>query len=135
AEGLLATRQGGRWENTQENLYSLLALAELSRARAAAADAKVTVTVGGKTQFSGTLKGSQGSEIRRIRLPLGTLGTIDSVGKGPFVLETDGTPVFYTARIHVTRALDPAATDAGITVKRDYLDAETGKPIAEAKLG
>jgi len=126
AEGLLATRQGGRWENTQENLYSLLALAELSRARAAAADAKVTIAVGGKEHFSGTLTGS---EVRRLRLPLETLGA------GPFVLETEGSPVFYTARIHATRAMDPSAADAGIRVKREYLDAESGKPITQAKLG
>jgi uncharacterized protein YfaS (alpha-2-macroglobulin family) len=126
AEGLLSTRQAGRWENTQENLYSLLALAELSRLRAATADAKVTVNAGGKEQFSGTLKGS---ELHRIRLPL------DKLGKEPLVLETQGSPVFYTARIHATRAMDPAATEAGIVVKREYLDAESGKPIDQAKLG
>jgi alpha-2-macroglobulin len=126
AEGLLGTRSEGRWENTQENLYSLLALAQLAHMRAAAADAQVKISVGGKPQFAGSLKGA---EVRRIRV------TLDKLTAGPLLLENQGSPVFYTARIHSTRALDPAALDAGIVVKREYLDADSGKPITQAKLG
>jgi alpha-2-macroglobulin len=126
AEGLLSTRQGGRWENTQENLYSLLALAELSRIRAGAANAKVTVSVDGKQRFSDTLTGA---DVRRVRVPL------DQVGAGPLVIQSEGSAIYYTARIHSVRAMDSAGTNAGIAVKREYLDADSGQPITQAKLG
>jgi uncharacterized protein YfaS (alpha-2-macroglobulin family) len=126
AEGLLGTRSQGRWENTQENLYSLLALAQLGRARAAAADGQVTVSLGGKQIFAGAVKGA---EVQRLRVAL------DQMGKGPLLLENQGSPIYYTARIHSTRALDPAAVDAGIVVKREYLDAESGAAVTQAKLG
>ena len=37
-EGLLGARVDGRWPSTQDNVYSVLALAELAKARAAAGD-------------------------------------------------------------------------------------------------
>ncbi len=126
AEGLLGTRNQGRWENTQENLYSLLALAQLARMRAAVANAQVKIAVGGKQEFAGTLKGA---EVRRIRVAL------DQMGKGPLLLENQGSPITYTARIHSTRALDPTPVEAGIVVKREYVDAESGAALTQAKLG
>ncbi len=126
SEGLLAARNQGRWENTQENLYSLVALADLARARASSGGARITVTAGGKSLYAGVLKGT---EVRRLAVPA------DGLGAGNLVIESDGVPVYYLARLHSVRALDPAARQAGLTVGREYLDGENGRPLTQAKVG
>ena len=124
--GLLATRTQGRWENTQENLYSLVALADLARVRAASGGAKITVTAGGKSLYAGALKGA---EVRRLAVPN------DGQGAGSLVIETDGAPVYYLARLHSVRVLDPTARQAGMTVVREYLDGESERRLSQAKVG
>lgn len=126
ADGLLAARNQGRWENTQENLYSLVALADLARVRAASGGAKITVTAGGRSLFAGALKGA---EVKRLAVPN------DGRGAGSLVIETDGAPVYYLARLHSVRVLDPSARQAGMTVVREYLDGESGRPLGQAKVG
>jgi alpha-2-macroglobulin len=125
-DGLLAARNQGRWENTQENLYSLVALADLARVRAASGGAAITVTAGGQSLYAGSLKGA---EVKRLAVPS------DGLGAGKLVVETQGAPVYYLARLHSVRILDPAARQAGMTVVREYLDGETGLPLSQAKLG
>ena len=126
ADGLLAARNQGRWENTQENLYSLVALADLARARASSGGAKITVTAGGQPLYAGALKGA---EVKRLAI------ASDGLGAGNLVVESDGVPVYYMARLHSVRALDPAARQAGMTVVREYLDGESGRPLTQAKVG
>ena len=126
ADGLLAARSQGRWENTQENLYSLVALADLARVRAASGGAKITVTAGGQPLFAGALKGA---EVKRVAI------ASDGLVTGNLVIESDGAPVYYVARLHSVRALDPAARPAGMTVVREYLDGDSGRPLTQAKVG
>src|SRR5438067_1153790 len=50
AKGLLAMREGGRWDNTQDNLFSLVALADYARLKAPSDRAQsVAVVLDGKT--------------------------------------------------------------------------------------
>jgi uncharacterized protein YfaS (alpha-2-macroglobulin family) len=126
SNGLLAARNQGRWENTQENLYSMVALADLARVRAASGGATITVTAGGQSLYAGSLKGA---EVRRLAVPS------DGLGAGKLVIETQGAPVYYLARLRSVRVLDPAARQAGMTVVREYLDGESGRPLSQAKLG
>jgi alpha-2-macroglobulin len=126
SDGLLAARNQGRWENTQENLYSLVALADLARVRAASGGATITVTAGGQSLYAGALKGA---EVKRFAVPS------DGLGAGKLIIETQGAPVYYMARLHSVRVLDPAARQAGLTVVREYLDGDSGRPLSQAKLG
>jgi uncharacterized protein YfaS (alpha-2-macroglobulin family) len=123
AEGLLAARVDGRWATTQENLYSVLALVQLGKARAAS-EVQATVSLGGKVIARHTL----GGHTVHVRVPLGQLGT------GPLVIEGKG-DFFYAARVRVERPMDAPHTDRGITVSRTYLDPDSGAELTRLKVG
>ena len=125
AEGLLAARVNGRWQSTQENMYGLLALAELARARVSAGEAQLTLHVAGKAIATRTLVGA---DVGRVSLPLAELS-------GPLSLDVTGGEVFYTARIKVERPLDDKAGSHGLAIERVYLDPESGQPVSNLKLG
>ncbi|MDX2093332.1 MAG: MG2 domain-containing protein [Kofleriaceae bacterium] len=73
--GLKAERsKAGTWESTQDNLWSLVALAEYGR-RSTAGDTTATVLVGGKQVFK---KKISGAEVATVRVPLGNLSA-DSI--------------------------------------------------------
>jgi uncharacterized protein YfaS (alpha-2-macroglobulin family) len=123
ADGLLAARAEGRWETTQENLYSLLALVQLARVRSEH-EVKATVSVGGQVVARAALKG----RAAHLSLPLSRVN-------GPLLIESDG-PVFYAARLQVERPLDaPRAPDRGLSVERVYLDPDTGERLTGLKVG
>jgi alpha-2-macroglobulin len=124
--GLLAARQEGRWSNTQENLYAMVALADLGRARSKAGQGTVTVTLGGRKLLSAKLKGA---DARRVSVPMA------KVKPGTLVVEASGREVFYAVRLRVARPLDGAAVDHGLAVEREYLDARTGEPVKGLKVG
>jgi uncharacterized protein YfaS (alpha-2-macroglobulin family) len=126
SEGLLAAREAGRWSNTEENVYAMLALAQLAKARAAGGDVTVAVAVGGRERARRTLSGGR---VERVRVPLAELGA------GPLVIEGRDGPAFYTARLKVERPLEGAADDRGLGIERTYLDADTGAPLTRIRLG
>jgi uncharacterized protein YfaS (alpha-2-macroglobulin family) len=125
ADGLLAARVEGRWQSTQENMYGLLAMAELARARVAAGEVQVAVNLGGQTIATRTLAGA---DVARVSVPLAET-------KGPLSLTVTGGEIFYTARIKVERPLDDKAASHGLTIERAYLDPDTGKPLTKLHLG
>jgi hypothetical protein len=124
--GLLAARQEGRWSNTQENLYAMVALADLARARGKAGQGTVTVSLAGRKLVTAKLKGA---DSRRLSVPMAR------VRPGALVIEAAGREVFYAARLRVARPLGGAAVDAGFTVEREYLDARTDQPVKSVKVG
>ncbi|HEY3355314.1 MAG TPA: MG2 domain-containing protein [Polyangia bacterium] len=126
ADGLLGAREQGRWSNTQENLYALVALADLARARRAGAPAKVSVTLGGRALVRGTLAPG---EVRRVAVPMAKLAA------GTLRIEAGGHEVYYTARLRVARALAPQPVDAGFTVARQYLDPASGAAVERVTVG
>jgi hypothetical protein len=125
-QGLLAARVDGRWSNTQENVYGLVALAELAKARAAAGDVPVTVTVGDGKPVRRVV---HAAGVERLRVPLAELGG------GKIVIESGGGEVFYSARLHLERPLGGAAAEHGIAVDRAYLNPDTDQPLAQIRLG
>jgi uncharacterized protein YfaS (alpha-2-macroglobulin family) len=127
AEALLTGRVDGRWASTQENLYSVLALAELGKARAAAGAVTATVRVGAQVLGRQELSGRAPV---RLRLPL------ERVGPVRLTIESQGGELFYAARLHVERPFDPSALTAhGLSVERALLDPTTGTPLQRLKLG
>jgi len=125
-QGLLAARVEGRWASTQENVYGLVALAELARARAAAGDVPVTVTVGdGKPQR----RVLHARGVERVWVPLADLKG------GKIAIDSGGGEVFYSARLQVERPLAVDADDHGLIVERVYLDPDTNQPLTQFRLG
>jgi uncharacterized protein YfaS (alpha-2-macroglobulin family) len=126
AEGLKSQRRpSGRWMNTQDNLYALVALSDYAR-RQAKGQAKVTLLVDGKKKLSRRIKGNKILVYRRAltKLEPGTL-TIKSQGK-----------VRYSVQLTEARK-DPAAQprDNGFAVTREYLDPDSGAPLTAFKAG
>jgi alpha-2-macroglobulin len=127
ARGLLSMREGGRWDNTQDNLFSLVALADYARQKSPAGRAdKVTITLAGKTLFDGKL----GKGVRHVRLPLA------NVTEGPLVISPSGGRANYAARLHFARPLDKAeAQSNGFTIERKIYDAEEKHEVTALKAG
>jgi uncharacterized protein YfaS (alpha-2-macroglobulin family) len=125
AEGLLRAQKGGRWGNTQENLYALVALADYAR-RQAQGQATVTVSTGKKNELRRKLQGHEAMVFRR---------SVRSVEQGPVVIETNG-PVRYVVSVEEARKIKADAPVAqGFTVSREYLDPATGRPLPRIRAG
>jgi hypothetical protein len=126
AETLLAAREDGRFGNTQENVWSLLALAELAKARASAGRVTVKVLLGGRLAAQKTVAGQA---VERVTLPIAKLG------KGPLSLAVKGGEIFYSARIRLARPMAAEASDHGFRVVRSYLDPAAKTPLEQVRLG
>ena len=126
AQGLKkARRKLGRWGNTQENLYSLIALADYARDRSRGS-AKVTITLGKKRLARATLKGSK---------VLGYSRNLNRLKKEKLTIKSD-TPVRFTARLFLARKTSQQDSIArGITVTREYLDPATGRALDRVSAG
>ena len=103
----------GTWVSTQENLWSLVALADYGR-RGAVGDTVATVKVGGTQVYK---KKISGAEVATVRVPLaGTTG--DDVS----VEVTNGAHV--SARVTEARVDAGTAVANGFTITRSYHDAQ-----------
>ncbi len=126
AEGLKKARRGmGRWYNTQENIYSIIALADYARDRSKGR-AKVTLTLGKKRLARRTLKGSQ---------VLGYSKALSRLKKGQLTLKSSS-PVRYTVRLHLARKTSQEdSISKGFNVTREYLDPTSGRPVQKVAAG
>jgi len=124
--GLKASRlEGGRWGNTQENIYGLMALADYSRAQDKGKRV-VTAVLSGKKVWSTTL---QDNTVARYAV------TLDKALQGTLKLETSG-PAFIAVRLSFARKLPKhAATARGLQLERAYYDMQTNKPVTSAEIG
>lgn len=124
-EGLKSERgPGGRWQNTQDNLYALVALADYARGKSKGAST-LTLTVDGKR----AVHRIDGGAVFTARHALGTLRP------GSVTIEADG-GVRYSVQLAEARR-DPAAaaTDHGFAVTRTYLDPESGAALTSVRAG
>jgi hypothetical protein len=115
----------GYWRNTQENLYSLVALADLAR-KDASGTTKITATVG-KTRLLGeTLTGGR---VVTVKVPL------SKVGGNKLSIEAQGAARF-SARLVLARRIDEArSADEGMSVSRVFLDPDKDEPKKTIKTG
>jgi hypothetical protein len=126
-EALLASRVEGRWSSTQENVYTLVALAGLAKSRAAGGDVTVLVGVGDRAPERRLV---HAGAVERLRVPL------ESLAPGAKItIDAGARELFYAARVHVERPLDGAAADHGLGVSREYLDPTTDAPVGKIRLG
>jgi uncharacterized protein YfaS (alpha-2-macroglobulin family) len=121
AIGLLGQRRGdGRWANTQDNLWGLVAIAEYAR-RQTAGDTTITVTAGGKRLLSQRLSGSN---VAVLRAKLSEIPT-DEIA----IAATTGSPHF-SVRVTEAKRDDGKAKSRGFAVARTYLD-DAEKPLVK----
>jgi uncharacterized protein YfaS (alpha-2-macroglobulin family) len=120
-----AQRPGGGWRNTQDNLYSLVALADYARSRAGGKLA-VTLKLGGRKLTSKRLKGHDVLVFER---------ALNRIEPGELAIETDG-PARYAVRLVLARKEDRSAgVDNGFEVQREYVDPDSGEPLSDFAVG
>lgn len=123
AKGLLAHKRAGRWLNTQENAFVLLALDRYFHTyEKATPDFVSRVWLGGRFAGEQTFKG-RSTDRRRIDVPM---AVVADVKQGDLVLSKDGPGRLYY-RVGMSYApsdLRPPPADHGFVVSRVYEAAE-----------
>ncbi len=120
---IMKTRRSDRYLDTQENLYSLLALTSYART-VAKAPPNVAVALGGTSLISGSLGGKQRMRVASTALPASGNVSIKPSGE-----------VHYNVELRYRRV--PAALKAesnGLSLTTEYLD-EAGKPKTAFTVG
>jgi uncharacterized protein YfaS (alpha-2-macroglobulin family) len=117
-----ARNETGTWVSTQENVWSLVALAQYAK-RVQGGDTTAVVTAGGKVVSK---KKIIGSEISMVKIPLSKLdGHVKiAVDHGAHV----------AMRVTEAKVDGGAAESHGFSIKRTYTD-EHGAPLAHVKAG
>jgi alpha-2-macroglobulin len=124
AAGLKAARKDtGEWGTTQENVWSLVALAQYAK-RVTPGVTTATVTVGGKVVSKRTIKGG---DVVSLRVPLGGVS-------GDDVQVAVDHAAHVSVRAALARVDDGKAQSNGYTVERTYLDA-SGGAMGKVKAG
>ena len=115
----------GRWSNTQENLYALVALADYARLQAKGV-ATITVSMNGKRLVRKTLRNAKILSLKR---------TLAGLKPGQLTLTIRGS-AHYTVRLVTARKANLAkSVSRGFTVSRQYLDPDTDVPFSQFKAG
>lgn len=112
----------GYWYNTQDNLYSIVALGDYSRARSGG-ESHVKVLLGDRVLTDQKLTGSA---VVNLSLPL------TDVKPGELQIESDGL-AYYSARVELSRR--PVENDFvsnGMVISREYRDAKTSQSLYDA---
>ncbi|MDB4963561.1 MAG: alpha-2-macroglobulin domain protein [Myxococcales bacterium] len=120
---VMKARRATEYLDTQQNIYSLLALTSYARTMSGQAPS-VTVQLGETTLVSGALSGKQ--RMRVVSVPVGAATEIEIRPKGQ---------VHYNVEVRYRQT--PASLVAesnGVTLTHEYLD-EAGKPKATFKVG
>jgi uncharacterized protein YfaS (alpha-2-macroglobulin family) len=122
--GLKSERDaGGAWRNTQDNLWSLVALADYAR-RAAPGEATVTITAGDQVLAKKKLIGGEVHVVR---------SALDKVTADQIRISADG-PIHYAVRVTQVSKDSGAARASGFAIRREYLDAR-GAATTTVKAG
>jgi hypothetical protein len=125
ASGLLGERgPAGAWESTQDNLWSLVALAQYAR-RGGRGTLDTTISIGGKPVAT---KHLEGSAVETLSLPLAGL-TSDDVA-----VKVTGGSAHVSVRVVEARVDAGAAASNGYTITRLYTDGK-GTPLTSVKAG
>jgi hypothetical protein len=122
-EPLVKGLQAERWVSTQDNLWSLVALADYAK-RGATGTVTATVKVDGKVVATRTLTGA---EVGSIRLPLDKL-------HGDRIDVTVDHPAHVGVRAVEARVDPGTALANGFAIERSYLTAD-GKPATHLRAG
>jgi uncharacterized protein YfaS (alpha-2-macroglobulin family) len=126
ADGLKQQQKpGGHWNNTQDNLFGLVALADYARSKAGQL-VSVTITKDKKILANDSVKGST---VLRYKT------TLKDFAKGNIEITTNKS-ARYSARLTLVREeKTQKAQDEGFGLTREYVDPETDKPVTSFKAG
>jgi uncharacterized protein YfaS (alpha-2-macroglobulin family) len=125
-DGLKKTRRpSGAWYNTQDTLYSLVALSDFAR-RQAKGKASVEVALGATRLGRKKLDGNAAFVVER---------PLEKLQPGTLTLDADGRARYVVRLVTARRDVAPDAVEKGIAVSREYLALETGLPISDVKAG
>ena len=118
--GLLAHRRGGRWENTQENTFVLLALD-----RYFATYEKTTPDFAARLWLGDAYAGEQAfrgrtTERHQVEVPMAQLGASGTTTDLVLAKEGNGRLYYRVGLRHAPASLRLAAADHGFTVERKY---------------
>jgi uncharacterized protein YfaS (alpha-2-macroglobulin family) len=117
---------GDRYESTQDNIYSLVALARVAE-RVRAGRASVTIKLDGKAL--GPPRLLRGTQVARLSVPLAGLAP------GTISIESTGS-VRYAVALVAARRSDPTRPqDSGLAVTRLYRDPKTMRPVTKVSAG
>jgi uncharacterized protein YfaS (alpha-2-macroglobulin family) len=135
ARWLLRQRQGKSWGTTQETTYALLALTDYLLAnRERAADYEYEVLVNGASLYRGTF-----DEMNALGHTLTITAADLKSGENQIRVAKNGDgPLYVRLTGYVYRDADSVEAAGEIGVVREYLNAETGKPLgadSHAKVG
>jgi uncharacterized protein YfaS (alpha-2-macroglobulin family) len=120
---LMKKRRTFDYWDTQEDLYSLLALSSFSKTVAGPAPS-VSIDLGGAGLLAATLSGKQ--RIRVVHVPLAAASELHITPKGE---------VSYNVEVHYRQKPEAIVAESkGMTVSYEYLD-ETGKPKSTFTVG
>jgi uncharacterized protein YfaS (alpha-2-macroglobulin family) len=130
AKGLLASRTDGRWENTQDNLFSLVALDQYAYLKRTVASAsRVVVELDGKKLLDTKVPTGR-HPVKRARVPMRALAD------GKLTITPTGGTIGYSARVRFARSLEHAKADAvGFSLERWLEDPATGAERSTVKTG
>ncbi|MCA9712217.1 MAG: hypothetical protein KDK70_40650, partial [Myxococcales bacterium] len=135
---LLDARRGGRWLNTQDNAFAVLALAKtLLSSEAPGAKSTARVLIGGKLVFEEDLA-SDDLAPKTLHIPMALVraasGQVLTVERGG-----DAAPLYYTLRLAYAPSETPRAEARhGFELARSYRIASgprAGEPATEVKAG
>ena len=133
---LMLARTSGRWETTQENVWSVLALTDyMASTGELIAEYDFDLWVNGINEAGGSVDSNSVGEPVAVRLPVGALqrGENNSV-----ILERSEGPgqLYYSAFLHYYLPGDRIpALNRGIIVNREYtLEDDPERPVSEAQV-
>jgi len=135
ADGLRLRRSGGRWRNTQENAYALLALSAHAREREAVEpDHRIEAWVGPTALAPLELHGRDPALHERSVSMAELLGPLGTDRTATVVLDREGDGAAYWRLGMEWAATGPApARSQGLSLSRRLLDAE-GEPVDPSSL-
>ncbi|MCA9679769.1 MAG: hypothetical protein H6708_23625 [Kofleriaceae bacterium] len=113
----------GAWGNTQENLWSLVALADYARLTAPG-KATVAISAGGKPLSKKVLSGADVHVVKQ---------ALDALAGDTLTIHGDP-GVRYAVRLVQARTDDGQAASQGFTLTREYLDAK-GRAVTQVAAG
>lgn len=135
ARGLVQQRHAGRWRNTQENAYSLLAMAGYARVREAAVpDHRVEAWIGPRRALTVEHRGRD-REASEVTLPMAALlGPVGTDRTTHVVLDRQGEgPLHYRVGLEWAGSGPAPVRSQGLSLQRTLL--HDGQPLpAEAEL-
>lgn len=121
---LMKARRVAPYLDTQENIYSLLALTSYARAATGAAPS-VKVALGDAMLLTGTLGGKQRLRVATAAIPPG----------GAALTVTPAGQVHYSVELRYRKVVSALVAEShGLTIAQEYLD-EAGKPKTTFKVG